>query len=260
MTTTRGASSDDELRDDPIEVGRYAAVFRRHVLLIVVVVLLCTGGTLAASLNWPTTYESRAEILVVGSQTDGLGATSEQLAQTLATLQSLVGTSTVLGPAAERTGVDVTDLRDQVRASVDGRTRILAVTATARSPEQAQEAANNVADALIAQQREFERTRIEAAIDSLTSEINILEAGGSDDQQLQALVERRAELTVAAATAGDGLALAQEAELPLEAANPQPVRDAVIAFFASLGLALLLALLRDRRRGAVTAGGRAPRT
>jgi uncharacterized protein involved in exopolysaccharide biosynthesis len=266
VNTTPGATSSDELRDDPIDVGGYAAAFRRSLVPIVAIVLLCTVATLVVSLIWPKSYESRAEILVVSSQTEGLEAGSEELAQTLATLQSLVRTSTVLQPAAQATGVEVRDLRDQVSASVDGRTRILSITASAGTPEEAQDAANNVADALIDQQREFERDRINAAIDSLTSEITQLQAAGSDDQQLDALVQRRAELTVAVATAGDGLALAQEAELPLEPTNPQPVRDTVIAFFASLALALLLAVARDRRRRGVTAGtrpgagGPAPRT
>ncbi len=231
-------------------MSRYAAVLRSNALLVVAVVALCTGSTWAASLFLSPTYEARAQVIVLEGRGDTTtGGDSQALSRELATLQSLVTTSSVLQPATEQLGVDVSDLRGRVSASVEGQTSILAVTARGGTAEVAQVSANTVVEALIRQRRDSERARLEGAIENISAEIKALEsAGTADQQQRDALVQRRAELTVAAATAGDNLEVAQEAELPSEPASPRPLRNAVVAFFGSLLLAFFVALARDRLR------------
>jgi capsular polysaccharide biosynthesis protein len=228
-----------------MDVGRHVAALRRHILLILVVVTLGTVGTMIASLLWPPTYEARAEVLILGAQGDTTGGEPEALARELATLQTLVRTSTVLAPAADRLGANVGELRDQVATRVEGQTSILTITARAASAERAQQMTNAVVDALVDQRRDAERARLEAAITNISDAITDLDLTGADDEQRQALIQRRAELTVAVATAGDDLTVAQEAELPSNPASPRPPRDTVIGFAVSVVLAVLLALAVD---------------
>lgn len=237
-------------------MGRYARALRRNALLAVTIVVLCTAGTWAASLLLPPSYEARAELIALASQTDTNGSTdAESLSRELATLQSLVTTSSVLQPAAEELRLDVADLRDRITTSVEGQTSILAVVVSGDTPEAAQSGANTVVQSLIEQRRDAERARLRTAIDNISAEIDALAATGTvDQQQREALIQRRAELTVAAATAGDNLEVAQEAELPSDPSNPRPLRNAAIAFFGSLFLALLAALALDRLQTRQRAG------
>jgi uncharacterized protein involved in exopolysaccharide biosynthesis len=250
----RDEDSQDALRDDPIDVGGYAAALRRHIVLILVIVTLCTSGAFVAAQLWPPTYAARAELLILAGQ----GGTPEALNQELATLESLTRTSTILAPAAERLGVDVSELRGRIDPEIQGQASILGITGRGTSAEQAQETANAVVEALVRQRRDAESARLQETIENLSAAIDALRSTGSENEQRSALIQRRAELTVAAATAGDDLVVAQEAELPTEPVTPQPVRDTAIAFFVSLALAVLLALARDRavaRRPRVEPGG-----
>ncbi|MGY1735383.1 YveK family protein [Geodermatophilus sp. SYSU D00684] len=262
MSSGPGDRQRDDLRDEAIDVSRYARALRRNALLAAAIVVLCTAGTWVASLLLPPTYEARAELIVLASQSDSNGSTDAQaLSRELATLQSLVTTSSVLQPAAAELGLDVGELRGRMTTSVEGQTSILAVVASGDTPEAAQSGANTVVQSLIEQRRDAERARLETAIDNISAEIDALGATGTvDQQQREALIQRRAELTVAAATAGDNLEVAQEAELPSDPSSPRPARNAAIAFFGSLLLALLVALALDRLRDRPRPAGRRGRS
>jgi capsular polysaccharide biosynthesis protein len=240
----------DPLRDEAIDTSRYVAAIRRSAWLIVAIVVLWTLGTWATSLFLPPTFESSGEIILTGSPgATNAPADSDAINRELATLEVLATTSSVLRPAADQLATTVEDLRDLVTASVEDRTSMLVVTARGGSADIAQTRANAVMRALIEQRREFERARLEASIEGVSTEIVTLEtASALEPEQRATLLERRAELTVAAATAGDDLQVAQEAELPSEPVSPRPLRNAVIASFGSLCVAVLLAVLRDRRR------------
>jgi capsular polysaccharide biosynthesis protein len=254
VSSDPGANQHDALRDEAIDTGRYVSVLRRNALLVVAIVALWTCGTWAASFLLPPTYESSGQVIVVGRQGDTSGTLSpETINRELANLQSAVTTSSVLQRAADQLGVDARDLGQRVTASVDGVTSILTVTAHAGTAEGAQNSADTVIDVFLQHRRESTRARLEASIESISTEIIALESSRTiEGPQREALTERRAELIVAAATAGDDVQLAQEAGLPSEPTSPRPLRNAVIAFFVSLAIAVVLVLgldqVNDRRR------------
>lgn len=245
----------DPFRDEPIEVGRYIAALRRNVTLIAAIVAVFTASVLVASQLAPETYDARADLIVIPSDSSFSGAAdAESVRRQLATLRSLVTTPAVLQQAAQQLGVQVADLRERVTSSVDAQANILSITARARTAEDARDAANTVAQLFAQQREETERVRLSAVIDSLSLEISNIEAAGADGEgpRLQALEERRAQLLVAAAAAGSSLQIAREAELPDAPSSPHPLRNTVLALFGSLLLAVLVVLGRDWLRGRLT--------
>jgi capsular polysaccharide biosynthesis protein len=223
-----------------------------------VIVALFTGAVYVGSVVTSPTYDARADLLLVRDD-DGLsgGADAESSRRELATLRTLVTTPSVLQPAATRLGVGVGDLRRRVASSVDAEANILSIAASAGTARGARDIANAVATSFVEQRGRAERARLGAIISTLSRQIAALRADtdGADATvaQLTALEERRAQLVVAQASAGTSLQVAQAAELPADPSSPRPLRNAVLAFFAALLLATLVALARDAVRPAARA-------
>jgi capsular exopolysaccharide synthesis family protein len=97
-------------------------------------------------------------------------------------------------------------------------------------------------------QTERDRERFEAAAQSVREQIAALEGDAGASDQLAALQQRLTEFEVSAAGAGADLDVAEEASVPEDPASPRPRRNTVLAFFASLFLAVLVALGRDQLR------------
>lgn len=245
----------DPFGDDAIDVARYLGTLRRNALLIAAIVSVFTVSVLGVSVLAPEVYDSSADVVVLGGDS-GFSSTAdaEMMRRELATLRSLVTTRAVLQPAAQQLGVGVAKLRDRITSSVDAQGNILSIAARGQTATDARDAANTVARSFVRQREQVERARLAAVIDALSREISDIEAadGDSDRQQLQALGERRAQLVVAAAAAGTNLHIAQEAELSNTPSGPRPLRNAVLALFGSLLLAVLVALARDRLRARLT--------
>lgn len=84
--------------------------------------------------------------------------------------------------------------------------------------------------------------------EDLTRAAEELRGQAQSGGEIQAINDRINDLRVQEASAGSDLQLAEEATPPDSPASPRPLRNAVLAFFASLFLAILFSLGRDQLR------------
>jgi capsular exopolysaccharide synthesis family protein len=251
VASDRFSPRPDVARDDPIDIGRYRATLRRSLPLIAAIVIVLTGGVVAFSLLTAKTYSAEAQIIVDPNST-GLGTTDATTVQReLATLQTLVGTPSVLNPVASQLHVPLGTLESNVTATADQNANLISIVANASTGKAAADQANAVTKSFIARQTAIESDQLRRGQASLTQQIAQLRAqpAGQDVQgQIQALESRAAELRVAQASAGTDLQIARSAEVPGAPTSPRPLRNGVLALFVSLFLGVLAALAREQLR------------
>lgn len=240
----RGSGAWDA--EQPIELRRHLNAIRRNRTAIVFFVLVTTAATLAISLALPKTYRATATIVRedVGALLSNQDAASVE--RELATIERLITTPTILDDAAERLGRDGKDLEGKVSSSVSPDANLISVTATAEDADDAALIANSVARAFLASEREAQADRLQFAREKLTQELERLRREGGSQVEIEALRSRLSDLSVQEAAIGADLELAQLAEPPEEPSSPRPVRNALLAFFGSLFLAVLAALGREQ--------------
>jgi capsular exopolysaccharide synthesis family protein len=240
------SSGRDGLGEQPIEVRRHVDALRRSGRFILLFVAVATTAVVVVSLLLPDTYRATATI-VFEESLNPFGSTDVDATQRrLETIERLLGTNAVLdGAAAQVPGETRDSLEDKVSSSVDPNANIIRIPATDRDPDDAAAIANAVAETFLAEQRRAERARLVTARRTLTQELERLRAAGGREEEVQAVRQRISELTVSEASVGSDLTLAQPAEAPDNPYAPKPVRNGVLAFFASLFLAVLIALGRD---------------
>jgi succinoglycan biosynthesis transport protein ExoP len=230
-------------------VRRYLGALRRSRGLMIGIVVLVTGAALALSLLLPKTYEATSTI-VLDVEVGALGVEdAESQERRLATLNSLLLSTEVLRRAAEQVPGETSDsLSSAAESTVDPTSNLIYVTAEGEDPETAAAIANAIAQSFLNVQTERDRERFEAAAQSVREQIAALEGEAGASDQLNALQQRLTELEVSAAGAGADLDVAEEATAPESPASPRPRRNTVLAFFASVFLAVLVALGRDQLR------------
>ena len=239
----------DQLDEARIDSRRYLAALGRSRALMVTIIVIITGGVVGLSLKLPKTYDATAGIVL--NQTGGLLTPSdaESTRRTLATLQTLLESREVQGEVAKEVpGETAQSIAGMVDSTVDADANVINVTATDRDPDTAAEVANATATAFLKVQGSLQRERIEAARQSLLDEIDPLQSASGSAEQIAALRRRIGDLGVQAASAGSDLQFAERADLPETPARPRPVRNGILAFFASLFLGILVALGRDQLR------------
>jgi Mrp family chromosome partitioning ATPase len=231
------------MADDRVDVRRYLDALRRSRRLIIVIVISATAVAAAISLSLPKTYVASTRI-VLDEQASALtqpDATSTE--RKLATINQLLTTPAVLQAAAARVP-GVSDIH--VSSAVDGQANLITIDVADQDPVTAARTANAVAVAFLAERTRRERERIRSAIASLEAGIADLESAPNADVQIAAVRQRISELTVNEGSAGTDLQVAERATVPSEPSSPRPVRNSVLAFFAALFLAVLIALGRDQ--------------
>jgi capsular exopolysaccharide synthesis family protein len=239
----------EAVAEERVDVRRYLDALRRSRLLIVLIVAGMTGTVVAVSLALPDTYRATARI-VFEQSTSPLGDTDAASTQRrLATTEMLLTAPDVLTRAARSVPGETKDaLEDKVESSVDEQANIINVVVSDGDADDAATLANAVARAFLSERTQLDRERIARARQRLLDEIERLENEGSPnaDVQIGAIRERISELGVSEASAGSELQIAERAEAPSSAASPRPLRNGVLALFASLFLAVLVALGRDQ--------------
>jgi capsular exopolysaccharide synthesis family protein len=247
----RGSSSED-----PIEVGRYMEALRRNRWLIAAIVTTITIVTLVVSLTLAKVYDSTATILV--NNTAGvLGSESQAIQRNLQTTATLVTTAAVLEEAAKSfPGQTRASLAGKVAASVEENANIITIKVSYGTAEGAAKLATVVAQAFLRQHAALEHAQTASALATLNAQISSLRARSSSEpnvtSQLSALQARASEMEAASASTDSQLDLAQQPPVPSAATSPRPSRNFVIALFASLFLAVLVALGREQLRPRVT--------
>ena len=245
------------------QAGEYFWVlWQRKWLMLLVIALVVTPAVLHA-MSQPKVYESTAEVLVRPIQLTGesdeavINMVPEQKIAESAQVSDLVGrkvgntetpaTVTVSAPPNANTMVFTASSRDAPTAQATAQayaesylqirnTMGLAELTALRRPLVKQQAALNAQ--VLAVQQALASTSDPRIIALLTQRIDTLE---NELAQVQAkLVD-----FVEPGTLNGGQVLTPAA-LPFEPSSPKPVRTAILAFVLGVGLAIAIALLRDR--------------
>ena len=233
--------------DAQVDLRRVATAVRRSSRLVLASVLLVTGCVLAVSLLSPARYRANARIAAEASA--GAGVDIATADRRLATGRELVTAPAVLAGAARRVpGETVATLDGSVTAEIDPVASILDVVATGHEPARVARVANAVAAAFIAESERVERLVATRARAGLVEEVERLRKAGAPATTLEPMRERLSDLAVSEVTADSGLRLVERAAVPSVPYAPRPVRSAVLAAFAALLIALLIAVARDRLR------------
>jgi Mrp family chromosome partitioning ATPase/capsular polysaccharide biosynthesis protein len=247
---TPAASTPSTADDDQIDVHRYLAALSRSRWLIAAIVGGVTLVVVVVSLVLPKTYDATAK-LVFTPTTDVISPPDALTQQRdLATIESLLEGTTVISRAASELATSQNSLKDELRSSADSSANIISLTASSRDPDRAAEIANTVAHVFLVVHTSTEQQQLRAARQNLLEQVRRLQARRTPAAatQLGALRQAVNDLSVQQELAGSDLELASKAEVPTGPSSPKPVRNAVIAFFASLFVAVLIALGRDQLR------------
>ena len=250
MSASGSQSSErrDVGEEERIELRRYLAAVRRNIGLIAAIVVVVTGAVVAISLQLPPTYQAQAKILVEEPIAVLGSGDAQSMERRLATTRQLLTTRRILNAAGERLGVDGDFLAGSVEASIDTQANLIDVVGEAGTPGRAAAIANAVTEAFLADRSTLVRQRIAAARQTVQRQIEELSQRQvpSDGPAIEALQERRAELGVAESAVGIDLQVAERAEPPGAPTSPRPLRNAVLALFASTFFGVLVALGRDQ--------------
>jgi succinoglycan biosynthesis transport protein ExoP len=244
-----GAASQTPARQDSEDhspdVPGYLAALRRGAWLMVLIVVPLTGTVLALSLLLPKTYSATAS-LVLEEPSGVLEAPSaDTSARRLATIRRLLTSRGVLErAAADLPGESADTLEDKVTASVDELADIVEVKALDDDPVGAAAIANGVTSTFLEARRAAERQQLTVARRELEQALRRLESSGGTASEIQALRQRRDELSVREAGVSAGLQVAESARPADGPDSPRPVQNTIFAFFAALFLAVLAALGR----------------
>jgi Mrp family chromosome partitioning ATPase/capsular polysaccharide biosynthesis protein len=233
--------------EQPTDLPRYLDAIRRGGWLIVLIVVPLTATVLALSLSLPKSYSATAT-LVIEEPTNALTPTDAQTAtRRLATMRALLTSRDVLsGAASNLPGESLTTLRDKVSASVDSVANLITLQGTDNDPRGAAALANAVAATFIARRRDTERRRLAAERRELQQTIDNARAAHASRAEIRTLRDRLSELSISGLGAGGDLEIAQAAVPPDHPSSPRPLQNTAFALLASLFLAVLAALGRDR--------------
>jgi len=231
--------ADSRWDAEPVDVSRYAASLRRSLGLIAAIVLSMSATVYVLSSALPKTYEATARMVLDDRAGGSEPADVDAVSRRLATVRTLVTTRDVRVRAAANLENETADtLEDKVTASVDPDANIVDVHAVDDSAAGAAAIANGVSRAFIARDGVAERQRVERTRRALLRDLRAAQSS-ADAQAIQA---RLSDLSVRTAGVGSALALAELAEPPTQPSAPRPVRNTILAVFASLFLGVLAAL------------------
>lgn len=241
---------------DRVDVRRYFAALRRNRWLIAAIVAALTGAVLALSLVLPKTYEAAATVGLVDTGTSIIGGESdpESVRRRLATLETILTSTEVLERSAAELGggEDADSVENAISASVDPEANLIEVAASADTAERAAEITNTVADNFLVVQAELQVRGLRDAERGLEGELEQLQGDLAATEQIAAINEQLNSLRVQIGRAGKDLQTVEVASPPDEVASPRPLRNAVLALFASLFLGGLVALARDQLRPSIS--------
>ena len=230
--------------DEPVDPGRSLRALWRSRFLITAIVVLATGTAFGVSRAGTERYRATTTIAVDEPVSALAGDVS--VVRRLETIRTLLTTSSVLTSAARQLkGETARSLEDKVTTRLDPDANIIDISATDEGRQQAADIANTVATISLNEQRSRRLQQLDRTRAALLQQLASLSRSPADDAQVQAIRQELSALTVATATAGTELVVAEEATPPRSAHSPRPLRTAALVFAGSLFAAVLLALARD---------------
>jgi Mrp family chromosome partitioning ATPase len=236
-----------ELDDVGGQLRRHVQALRRSAKLAVAIVATVTLGALLLSLFLPDSYRATARLML---QEDGSALDSETTQRQLATAKELVTSRTVLRRAADGVpGMTPQELGGRISPDVSAGANLIEITGTAGRAGQAAAIANAVAQSFLDERSRLQREGLAQQRSVLQQQIQLApERRGTDvgpGDEASALEQRVDELAIGEATAGSDMRVVEPATAPLRPSSPRPLLATVLALFASLVIAVLVALARE---------------
>ena len=232
----------------------YVGVLRRRKGTIAVAVMLVTVPAVVLSLLQTPKYAGTAELLLLPRSSETLfdpdsGARNDPNREVQNEIRILTSQPVRAAVRAELGSAP------KVKATPDGQTDVIRVTAKDVDPRRAADLANAYATAYIEYRRKqavddvlAASHQVQTKITDLQKQIDAAAAGAPRDAlvQAQALFKQKLDqLQVDGALKRGGAQLVTPAVVPTNPVSPQPVRTAVIALVLGLMLGLGLAFLRE---------------
>lgn len=240
-------SRNDVAPDERVDVRRYLAAISRSRTLILGVVAFVTAIVLIVSLATPKTYTATTSIVLQQDTTSLADTSAESLTRILNTTQKLITAEPVLAAAARKLDDETANsLEDKLSSEVDPTANIIDVKASDGDARHAADIANTVSRTFLNQRAALERDNLARSRERLQAQLDQLQSTAGSSVQVAALRERISQLSVAETSAGSDLQIVAPAEPPESPSSPRPLRNAIIAIFGSLFLAILIALGRDQ--------------
>jgi Mrp family chromosome partitioning ATPase len=240
--------------DVGLDLPRFLALLRARRRLIAVIVLTAVLIAVALSLAQSDRHKASADLLfgratnadaIIAGGTTDTGELPERAAATNLALASL---DTVAARVARRfEGVTVHELKDAVSIAAAGDSDVVTVTAEWDSPTDAAAVANAFATEIAAFRRESARSDIQRAIDALRNTLPApTEETGEPSEATRATQERLSQLEALKALQTGNVQVVEEAIPPESRSSPTPLRNALIAGFVALVLAVFVVVLLAR--------------
>jgi Mrp family chromosome partitioning ATPase len=242
-----------------MDLPRFLAQVRTRARLIAAIV----GGAfllaLIVSLLQPSRYEatadllfgrtSSADVIVSGGVTE-TAVVPEREAATNIGLASL--DSVAIRVKRElKSSASIQTLQDAVTVNADGTSDLGTVTANWDTPDGAADVANAFAAQIVALRREAAQADIQRAIDALNTTLDTVApadgaAPAGETEETRRLRDRISQLETLKALETGGVRVVEQATPPQDRSSPKPLRNALIAAFVALALALFLVALLAR--------------
>jgi Mrp family chromosome partitioning ATPase len=237
-----------ELDDGREQLRRHVQALRRSAKLVIAIVATVTLGALVLSLLLPDSYRATARLVL---HENGSALDSETIERRLATSKELVTSRTVLRRAADRLpGMTPQQLGGRISSEVTAEANLIEITGTSNRAPQAAAIANTVAESFLAERTRLQREGLARQRSVLQEQLRLAPerpaTGAGGEEELRGALEQRVdELAIGEATAGSDLRLVEPATAPLRPSSPRPLLATVLALFASIVIAILVALGRE---------------
>jgi polysaccharide biosynthesis transport protein len=245
-----------------MDAAAFSSLLRRRAWLVALAALLAGGVAYFVSSEQAPTYRATATALLVPSQqASGQVLGQDQLTQLSSTYTKVAQTKAVirLAERAQRGGRRRSTIEDALTVE-SAEPGLLEFAARARTRTAAARNANAYADAfrryvddLLQQQRQQSlltiRTRVASLQRRLAGTTGVQRAG--TQAELESLQAKAADV---AATPGDSVRIIEPATAPANPDEPQPLRNAIVAFLAALAVALAVLYVRFTSSGRYASG------
>jgi Mrp family chromosome partitioning ATPase/capsular polysaccharide biosynthesis protein len=244
-TQESALETSENRTDEGSDLRAFLGLFRRHAVLIVVVTILTGVVTYAVTKQEAAKYSSTATLLYTEPANVSFNFDP---ARAVSTLVDVATSSAVLSSVAQKHGMSLTKLQSMLSVTGNPTANLISISAESASPAGAASLAQDSAQALVNYTTKNTQQTLRAQIASLRSQLQNF-AGRTDAGSQNAasqlrlqLAQTRAQLNSTPST----VSMLSPATAPTAPSSPHPTRDAGIALFAGLVLALLLATARDR--------------
>jgi Mrp family chromosome partitioning ATPase/capsular polysaccharide biosynthesis protein len=227
------------------DLRAFLGLFRRHAVLIGVVTILTGVVTYAVTKQQAATFTSTTTLLYTEPANAPVNFDPTRAVSTFVGVGS---SSAVLTGVAARHGMSPAQLRNLLSINGNPSADLMTISVNSGSPTEAAAISKDVAQALITYTATNTKSVLQAQIASLRHQLQTF-AGRTDPSSQAAASDLRLQLAQAKAqlsVPSSPLSVLSPATVPSVPSSPHPVRDAGIALFAGLVLALMLAAARDR--------------